>query len=105
MMPKAREPNPVGQRAQEQWRDQDCAARGHSGSRACTGVFVMSDRLALGALNEARARGLRIPQDLALVGFDDIPEAALSDPPLTTVRQLHEEKGRRATAYLIAAMR
>jgi DNA-binding LacI/PurR family transcriptional regulator len=50
-------------------------------------VFVSNDQMALGALQAARRRGLRIPEDLGIVGFDDIPEAAYFFPPLTTVRQ------------------
>ena len=50
-------------------------------------VFAASDRMAAGALNEIRASGLRVPEDVALVGFDDIPLAAEMDPPLTTIRQ------------------
>ncbi len=49
-------------------------------------VFVASDTVALGALQAIRHRGLQIPQDLALVGFDDIPLAGFLDPPLTTIR-------------------
>ncbi len=51
-----------------------------------TAVFVASDTVALGALQAIRQRGLRVPEDLALVGFDDIPLSAFIDPPLTTVR-------------------
>ncbi len=51
-----------------------------------TAVFVASDAVALGALRAVRNRGLRIPQDLALVGFDDIPLAEFVSPPLSTVR-------------------
>ena len=50
-----------------------------------TGVFASNDAMAIGALNECRRRGVRIPADLSLVGFDDIPLTALVDPPLTTV--------------------
>jgi LacI family transcriptional regulator len=54
-------------------------------------VFVANDQMALSALQVASRRGLRVPQDLAVVGFDAIPEAAYFSPPLTTVRQnLHE---------------
>ncbi len=52
-----------------------------------TAVFVASDVVALGALNAIRAAGLCIPDDIALVGFDDIPLAQYVDPPLTTIRQ------------------
>lgn len=51
-----------------------------------TAVFVASDVVALGAIAAARARGRRIPDDLSIVGFDDIPLAAHFDPPLTTIR-------------------
>jgi DNA-binding LacI/PurR family transcriptional regulator len=51
-----------------------------------TAVFVASDTVALGALQAIRASGLRVPDDIALVGFDDVPFAELVDPPLTTVR-------------------
>ena len=51
-----------------------------------TAVFVASDVVALGALVAIRAAGLRVPEDIAMVGFDDIPLAQYVDPPLTTVR-------------------
>ncbi len=51
-----------------------------------TAVFVASDTVALGALQAIRSHGLRVPQDIALVGFDDVPLAEFVDPPLTTVR-------------------
>ncbi len=50
-------------------------------------VFACNDQMALGALRAARRLGLEVPQDLAVVGFDDIPEAAYFYPSLTTVRQ------------------
>lgn len=50
-------------------------------------VFSSNDQMALGALQAARRLGLSIPEDLGIVGFDDIPEAAYFYPPLTTVRQ------------------
>ncbi len=49
-------------------------------------VFVASDLVAFGALEAIKARGLSVPQDVALVGFDDVPVARYVDPPLTTVR-------------------
>ena len=59
-------------------------------------VFVCNDQMALGAVRVASELGRRIPQDLALVGFDDIPEAAYFVPRLTTVRQDLFELGARA---------
>ena len=51
------------------------------------GVFVASDRMCLGALHALRELGRKIPDDVAVVGFDDLPLASHTDPPLTTVRQ------------------
>jgi DNA-binding LacI/PurR family transcriptional regulator len=52
-----------------------------------TAILATSDQLALGAIEAARTRGLRVPQDVSIAGFDDIPAATRCDPPLTTVRQ------------------
>ena len=57
-------------------------------------VFVGSDQIALGALGAAHSLGRRVPDDLAFVGFDDIPESAFFWPPLTTVHQPLIEAGR-----------
>ncbi|MEY9852372.1 DNA-binding LacI/PurR family transcriptional regulator [Leifsonia sp. EB41] len=67
-----------------------------------TAVFSSNDQMALGLLHAARERGRRVPEDLAVVGFDDIPEAAYFAPPLTTVRQDFAELGRRGVARLVA---
>jgi len=56
-------------------------------------VFASNDQMALGALQAARRLGLRIPEDLGIVGFDDIPEAAYFYPSLTTIRQDAKELG------------
>lgn len=58
-----------------------------------TAVLAMSDVLALGATAEARRRGKEVPRDVSVVGFDDVPEAALAEPPLTTVAQPTIRKG------------
>ncbi len=63
-------------------------------------VFVCNDQMALGALQAARQMGIRVPEDLALVGFDDIPESAYFYPPLSTVRQDMVELGRCAVREL-----
>jgi DNA-binding LacI/PurR family transcriptional regulator len=65
-----------------------------------TAVLAMADRLALAILAEAKQRGIRVPQDLSVVGFDNIAEAARGDPPLTTISQSLREQGR-AAARLI----
>jgi LacI family transcriptional regulator len=58
-----------------------------------TAVFATSDQMALGVYEAARRRGLRVPADLSVAGFDDLPEARWSSPPLTTVRQPLAEMG------------
>jgi DNA-binding LacI/PurR family transcriptional regulator len=67
-----------------------------------TAVFSSNDQMALGVLHAARLAGRRVPDDLAVVGFDDIPEAAFFAPPLTTVRQDFGELGRRCVARLVS---
>ena len=63
-------------------------------------VFASNDQMALGALVAIREAGLRVPDDIALVGFDDITVARLASPPLTTVAQFPERLGRRAAEML-----
>lgn len=76
-----------------------------SGKRRPTGVLVMSDMAAIGVINAANAAGIRVPEDLSVVGFDDLPVAPWTNPPLTTVRQPIVEKGRLATSMLIERMK
>lgn len=64
-------------------------------------VFAASDAMAQGAMLAINAAGLRIPQDIAVVGFDDIPLAAHMQPPLTTIRQPIDRMGSQAVAQLI----
>ncbi|MBS3933504.1 MAG: LacI family DNA-binding transcriptional regulator [Truepera sp.] len=61
-----------------------------------TALFAGNDTIALGALAALHQRGLRIPEDMAVVGYDDIPTAAYTAPPLTTVRAPATEQGRLA---------
>ena len=70
-----------------------------------TAIFAGSDEVALGVVEAARARGLRVPQNLSLVGFDDTQLARMASPPLTTVRQPLREIGAVAlrTALRLAA--
>jgi DNA-binding LacI/PurR family transcriptional regulator len=65
-----------------------------------TGVICSSDLMAIGALREARARGLRVPEDVSIVGFDGIEAAGWTDPPLTTVEQPITEIARTAVSTL-----
>ena len=64
-------------------------------------IFCSSDLLALGVLTEARAMGLRVPEDLAVVGFGDLPFAADIAPALTTVRIDDAAIGRHAARFII----
>lgn len=61
-----------------------------------TAIWALNDRMALGALQWAREHGVRVPTDLSIAGFDDIPAAVLSDPPLTTVRLPSYQEGQAA---------
>ncbi|WP_330254900.1 LacI family DNA-binding transcriptional regulator [Nocardia sp. NBC_00565] len=66
-----------------------------------TAVFAANDQMALGLLRAFAERGIRVPADVSVVGFDDIPEAAYLSPPLTTVRQDFDEVGRRSMRTLL----
>jgi DNA-binding LacI/PurR family transcriptional regulator len=73
-----------------------------------TAIFAHSDLLALGAITELRARGLRVPEDVSVMGYDDIPVASFVDPALTTIHQPMRQVGARAVKILldkIAAVR
>jgi LacI family transcriptional regulator len=65
-----------------------------------TAIFAMSDPMAIGTMRAARERGLEVPADLSVVGFDDVQVAAVVTPPLTTISQPLEEMGRLAVALL-----
>ena len=69
--------------------------------KAFTAVFVASDNVAMGAKAALREAGLRVPEDISMVGFDDIPWAQFSDPPLTTVRLPAAELARAACVVLM----
>jgi DNA-binding LacI/PurR family transcriptional regulator len=68
---------------------------------ALDAVFVASDTMALGALRALRQAGRRVPDDVAVVGFDDNDDAQYSDPPLTTIRQPIVEMGRQMVRLLL----
>ena len=70
------------------------------GPLAPTAIFGFNDNLAIGALQAARSRGLRVPEDVSIVGFDDSEQAALVTPLLTSVRQPLSEMGRMAVSVL-----
>jgi len=66
-----------------------------------TALFCYNDMTAIGALSAAHIHGLRVPDDLSVVGFDDLAIASYSQPPLTTVRQPKQEMGRIAMEILL----
>jgi DNA-binding LacI/PurR family transcriptional regulator len=70
-----------------------------------TAILASSDQLALGVIAWATERGLCVPEDVSVVGFDDIPAAASANPPLTTVHQDHVEKGLLAGRMLVSRLR
>jgi DNA-binding LacI/PurR family transcriptional regulator len=69
-----------------------------------TAIFASNDVSALGVMEAARDHGVRVPTDLSVVGFDDIPQAEHAHPALTTVRQPLEEMGRVAAQLLLTAI-
>jgi DNA-binding LacI/PurR family transcriptional regulator len=69
-----------------------------------TAVFACSDRMALGAYDALAERGLRVPDDMSVVGFDDLPEARWASPALTTVRQPVSEMAATALRLLVRLM-
>jgi LacI family transcriptional regulator len=69
-----------------------------------TAIFIASDTMAIGALKALRRAGRRVPQDIALVSFDDIPAASMIEPALTTVRQPIERMGSIAVDLLVDAL-
>jgi LacI family transcriptional regulator len=78
----------------------DAATRLLERSNPPTAIFAFNDNLAIGALQAARARGLRLPEQLSVVGFDDTGEASIVTPALTTLRQPLAEMGRMAVSLL-----
>jgi DNA-binding LacI/PurR family transcriptional regulator len=69
-----------------------------------TAVLVMSDALAAGVVRGAVEAGLRVPDDLSVVGYDDVPSAEFTDPPLTTVAQPIEHKGELTAQAILSAI-
>lgn len=66
-----------------------------------TAIFASNDVMAMGVMEAVRVCGLRVPEDVSVIGFDDIPQSALLYPPLTTVRQPLEKMGQVATQMLL----
>lgn len=87
------------------------AASGHEAGRMLladgwpTAVFVGNDQMSLGLLAACHEAGVRVPEDLSVVGFDDIPEAAFFTPALTTMRQDFDTLGRDIMATVVDVLR
>lgn len=81
------------------------AGRRIAASDRFTAVGAMADLMALGVMEGARSAGLRIPEDLSVIGFDDLPECVYAYPKLTTVSQHMEQKAMAAGEYLFSMLR
>jgi LacI family transcriptional regulator len=73
--------------------------------RPPTAVFAASDSMAIGALHAVRNRGLGVPDEIALIGYDDLPLAAYATPPLTSVHQPISDMGAHAVRLLVEQIR
>jgi len=82
-----------------------CAQRLLSLSDPPTAIFAANDQSAIGAIQAAQQAGLRVPDDLSVVGFDNIPEAAYTHPGLTTIDQFIDQMGYVATEMLISLIK
>ena len=89
----------VARRAMENWFNDDWHELG------CTAVVAQNDKVAIGAMQALHAAGLRVPQDVSVVGFDDIGECEVCTPRLTTIAVPLEEIGERAIELLAAQIR
>ena len=69
-----------------------------------TAIFAFNDRMAFGVMEWLREHGIRIPEDVSVAGFDDIPDAIREHPPLTTVHQQSRGQGEKAVELLLKMM-
>jgi DNA-binding LacI/PurR family transcriptional regulator len=95
----------------EQWPGYSTEELGYEGMKRLlalrkrpTAVFARNDFTAIGAISAVKEAGLSIPQDIAIVGYDDVPLASHTSPPLTTVRQPTREQGKAAAEFLLRRM-
>ncbi len=71
----------------------------------CTAIFVASDTMAYGALQAIAEAGLAVPDDIAVIGFDDLEFSGLTNPPLTTIHQPRYEMGQKSLELLVSLLR
>jgi DNA-binding LacI/PurR family transcriptional regulator len=90
----------------ESWNAETGYAQGQALARdqAVTAIFCANDRIALGVLRALHEAGRKVPEEVSVVGFDDMPESGYFLPPLTTVRQDFAELGRLSLALLLEHM-
>jgi DNA-binding LacI/PurR family transcriptional regulator len=69
-----------------------------------TAVFAANDLLALGVMRALRARGISVPEQVSVIGYDDTPEAPYFEPPLTTMHQDFAKLGRESMEFLIGTL-
>lgn len=86
------------------WTADSGYAAGADVDRDATAIFCANDQMALGLIHALSDRGIRVPDDVSVVGFDNNPESRHSLPPLTTVRQDFEEVGRMAVAAIVSRL-
>lgn len=72
--------------------------------QGCTAILCSHDNLAIGALDHCRKTGIRVPEDVSILGFDDLPRCQSTQPPLTTIRQDRTELGKSAYCALSSQM-
>ncbi len=73
--------------------------------RPFTAIFAFNDVTAMGAIQALREASLRVPKDVSVIGFDDVPAASLNNPPLTTIRQPLRDMGQTAASTLLGLIR
>lgn len=83
----------------------EMAERILKGRRPVTALFVCNDQMAIGVIEKVRELGLSVPEDLSVMGFDDIPMARICHPPLTTVSQPIDQMAREAVDLLVNQIR
>jgi len=99
----------AGRRVPPPVRGDWTAPSGHLGggrllAAGATAIFAANDHMAIGAIRAVVESGLQVPGDVSVVGFDDVPEAAYLNPPLTTVHQDFAEIGRRCVRLLLGRL-
>ncbi|WP_405846970.1 LacI family DNA-binding transcriptional regulator [Streptomyces sp. NBC_01518] len=82
-----------------------CAGLHLAEQAECTAVFAANDQMALGLLRALKERGRQVPEDVSVIGFDDIPESGSFLPPLTTIHQDFAEVGRRCVESALRQVR